>query len=113
MELPRRTRGDELLKPGELTGLIARLRRLAPKPDLTSVIVYAFDKRTRMLPFIHADKWMVPAGVRATGSAMVAAGFHKTRIIHQLWNPRFRPSALRLDGLVPALFIVWRPQFLT
>ncbi len=31
MELPRRTRGDELLKPGELTGVRERLRIRARK----------------------------------------------------------------------------------
>lgn len=95
-----------MLKPGELTGIIQRLRRVAPQHDLASVIVYAFDRRTRMLPFIYADWAMVPAGVRAIGSAMVASGFEKTRVVQQLWNPRFAPSAMRLDGRVPDLFMV-------
>src|SRR5262245_25527207 len=104
MELPRRTRGDELLRRGELTELLARLRHLAPEHDLKTVIAYAFDLRTRMLPFIFADKRMAPAGVRAVGSAMVAAGFPKTRIVLQQWNPRFRPLEMRLDGQVPDIF---------
>jgi hypothetical protein len=33
MELPRRARGDELLRPGELAGIWLRLRNLAPKHD--------------------------------------------------------------------------------
>ena len=106
MELPRRTRGDELLKPGELLDLRQRLRRLAPRHDLTTVIACAFDHRTRMLPFIFADLRMVPAGVRAIGSAMVDSGFHKTRIVLQQWNKGFRPSRMRLDGRVPDLFMV-------
>jgi radical SAM superfamily enzyme YgiQ (UPF0313 family) len=106
MELPRRTRGDELLKPGELIELRQRVRRLAPRHDLVSVIACAFDHRTRMLPFIYADTRMVPAGVRAIGSAMVDAGFDKTRIVLQQWNRRFRPSQMRLDGRVPDLFMV-------
>jgi len=65
MELPRRARGDELLKPGELTALRQRLRQIAGRHDLTTVIACAFDHRTRMLPFIFADKRMAPAGVRA------------------------------------------------
>ena len=63
MELPRRARGDELLKPGQLLALRERLRKLAPRHDLTTVIACAFDHRTRMLPFIYADTRMVPAGV--------------------------------------------------
>ena len=106
MELPRRARGDELLKPGDLTRLRRRLRAVAPDHDLTTVITCAFDHRTRMLPFIFADTRMVPAGVRAIGSAMVDAGFDKTRIVLQQWNRNFRPSRMRLDGRVPDLFMV-------
>jgi radical SAM superfamily enzyme YgiQ (UPF0313 family) len=106
MELPRRARGDELLKPGELTRLRERLRTVAPKHDLATVIVCAFDHRTRMLPFIFADTRMAPAGVRAIGSAMADAGFEKTRIVLQQWNRNFRPSRMQLDGRVPDLFMV-------
>jgi radical SAM superfamily enzyme YgiQ (UPF0313 family) len=106
MELPRRARGDELLRPGELTRLRGRLRQIAPRHDLVTVIACAFDHRTRMLPFIYADTRMAPAGVRAIGSAMVDAGFHKTRIVLQQWNRRFRPSLMQLDGRVPDLFMV-------
>ncbi len=106
MELPRRTRGDELLKPGELTALRQRLRKVAPRHDLVTVIACAFDHRTRMLPFIFADKRMAPAGVRAIGSALVDAGFEKTRIVLQQWNRNFRPSRMRLDGRIPDMFLV-------
>jgi radical SAM superfamily enzyme YgiQ (UPF0313 family) len=106
MELPRRARGDELLKPGELLHLRERLRLLAPRHDLATVIACAFDHRTRMLPFIFADTRMAPAGVRAIGSAMVDSGFPKTRIVLQQWNRRFRPSRMRLDGRIPDLFMV-------
>jgi radical SAM superfamily enzyme YgiQ (UPF0313 family) len=106
MELPRRARGDELLKPGELTRLRERLRTLAPDHDLATVIACAFDHRTRMLPFIFADTRMAPAGVRAIGSAMVDAGFDKTRIVLQQWNRNFRPSRMQLDGRAPDLFMV-------
>ncbi len=74
--------------------------------DLSTVIACAFDHRTRMLPFIFADTRMVPAGSRAIGSAMVDAGFEKTRIVLQQWNRNFRPSRMQLDGKVPDLFMV-------
>src|SRR4051812_13321433 len=106
MELPRRARGDELLRPGELLRLRERLRLLAPRHDLATVIACAFDHRTRMLPFIYADTRMAPAGVRAIGSALVDAGFPKTRIVLQQWNRQFRPSRMRLDQRVPELFMV-------
>ena len=106
MELPRRTRGDELLRPGELRDLRDRLRRVATGHDLATVIACAFDHRTRMLPFTYADMRMAPAGVRAVGSAMVDAGFDKTRIVLQQWNRNFRPSKMRLDGRIPDIFMV-------
>src|SRR3954465_10679886 len=106
MELPRRSRGDELLRPGELTGLRRRLRQVAPKHNLATVLACAFDHRTRMLPFIYADTRMAPAGVRGIGAAMVDAGFDKTRIVLQQWTRHFRPSRMRLDGRVPDLFMV-------
>jgi hypothetical protein len=106
MELPHRARGDELLTPGELAAIRLRLRDVAPKHDLATVIACAFDHRTRMLPFIYADTRMVPAGVRAIGSAMVDAGFQKTRIVLQQWNRNFRPSQMHLDGRIPDVFMV-------
>ena len=106
MERPRRPRGNELLKPGALRDIRRRLREVAPKHDLTTVIACAFDHRTRMLPFIYADTHMAPAGVRGIGSAMAESGFEKTRIVLQQWNKNFRPSQMRLDGRVPDLFMV-------
>jgi radical SAM superfamily enzyme YgiQ (UPF0313 family) len=106
MELACRRPGDELLRPGELTDIRRRLREMVPRHDLATVIACAFDHRTRMLPFIFADKRMVPAGVRAIGSAMIDSGFPKTRIVLQQWNPRFRPSQMQLDGRIPDLFMI-------
>lgn len=106
MELPRRTRGDELLGPGEFSEVRQSLRRMAPRHDITSVIACAFDHRTRMLPFTYADTHMAPAGVRAIGSALVDSGFRKTRIVQQQWNRNFLPSQMRLDGRVPDIFLV-------
>lgn len=106
MELPSRTQGDELLRPGELVRLRERLRNRAARHDVTSVIACAFDFRTRMLPFVYASTRMAPAGVRAIGSALLDAGFDKTRIVLQQWNPNFRPSQMRLDGRIPDIFMV-------
>jgi radical SAM superfamily enzyme YgiQ (UPF0313 family) len=106
MELACREHGDELLKPGELTDIRRRLRRIAPQHDLATVIVCAFDHRTRMLPFIFTDTRMAPAGVRAIGSAMVDSGFEKTRIVLQQWNRHFRPSRMQVDGRIPDLFMI-------
>lgn len=106
MELPSRARGDVLLPPGEMTGVRARLRAVAARHDLTTVIACAFDHRTRILPFIYADLRMAPAGVRAIGSALVDSGFPKTRIVLQQWNKNFSPAEMRLDGRMPDIFMV-------
>jgi len=106
MELTCRSRGDELLHPGEMTDIRRRLRAIAVQHDLASVVACAFDHRTRTLPFIVADKRMAPAGVRAIGSAIVDSGFPKTRIVLQQWNRNFRPSQMRLDGRIPDLFMI-------
>lgn len=106
MELPQRARGDILLAPGEMLSLRQRLRAIATRHDLTTVIACAFDHQTRILPFLYADLRMAPAGVRALGSALVDSGFSKTRIVLQQWNPNFRPSQMRLDGRMPDLFLV-------
>ena len=83
-----------------------RLRQLSSRHDLATVIACAFDHRTRILPFIYADLKMVPAGVRAIGSALVDSGFSKTRIVLQQWNRNFSPLQMRLDGRIPDLFMV-------
>lgn len=106
MELPRRARGDELLVPGKMASLRARLRRLSGQHDLTTVIVSAFDHRTRVLPFVLADTRMAPGGVRSIGSALADVGFDKTRIVLQQWNRNFSPLQMRLDGRIPDLFLV-------
>ncbi len=106
LELPSRSPGDQLLPPGELLAIRTRLRRIAARHDLATVIACAFDHRTRMLPFVLADMWMAPAGARAIGSAMLDAGFEKTRIVLQQWNKNFQPSQMRLDGRIPDLFLI-------
>ncbi|MFC1764713.1 B12-binding domain-containing radical SAM protein [Planctomycetota bacterium] len=106
MELPPRSKGDMLLAPGELTAIRYRLRTLAPQHDLTTVIACAFDRRTRVLPFLFADLRIAPAGVRAIGSALVDSGLNKTRIVLQHWNRHFRPSQMQVNGRLPDMFLV-------
>jgi radical SAM superfamily enzyme YgiQ (UPF0313 family) len=106
MELPFRQKGDELLPPGAMLRLRARLKEHARRHDLRSVAAYAFDHRTRMLPFYFVDRRMSPGGVRAIGGALHEAGFEKTRVVLQTWNRRFKPSRMQLDGDMPDLFMV-------
>ena len=105
-ELPSRRRGDELLQPGECADIRRRLRRLADRHNLVTVIANAFDHRTRILPFALSSVKIAPAGARAIGSALVDSGFKKTRIVLQQWNPRFDLTRMSLDGRMPDLLLV-------
>ncbi len=105
MELPFREKGDVLLRPGAMLDMRARLKVHAEKHDLVSVAAYAFDHRTRMLPFYFVDRRMCPGGVRAVGGALHEAGFEKTRVVLQTWKKRFEPSQMQLDGRIPDLFM--------
>ncbi|MCA9317705.1 MAG: radical SAM protein, partial [Planctomycetes bacterium] len=89
MELPFRSKGDELLPDGALLALRDRLKHLARGHDLTTVAAYAFDHRTRMLPFVFLDRRLIPGGVRMLASALLDIGFEKTRVVFQQWNRKF------------------------
>lgn len=106
MELPKRPRGDEYTRPGAYRELSARLAANPRMRELTAVIFYAFDVRTRLLPFLFADSRMLPAGVRAVADALHGAGLTKSRVVFQLWNPHVRPSYAQLDGRVPDLLLI-------
>ena len=54
MELPSRQKGDVYTKAGEYPALRQRIRSAAVGLSIPTVVVYAFDKRTRLLPSILA-----------------------------------------------------------
>ena len=58
----------------------------------------AFDRRTRLLPFVFYDAFMFPAGASAIANALHQAVISRTRAVFQLWNPNFRASRARFDG---------------
>ncbi|MBN2559843.1 MAG: radical SAM protein [Phycisphaerae bacterium] len=83
---------------GAFLGAVEGLRRRRDAHDLRIAIAYAFDFRTRMLPFWYADKRMAPCSVRTLGDVLHAAGFKHIRIVLQQWTPNFRPCEAVLDG---------------
>ena len=98
MELPKRARGDEFARPGRVAELI---QKIAGRPGLDEIPVacfYAFDFRTRTLPYRFYDRLMHPSGVRAIAAALHEAGFKQVRAIFELWTPNVRPSNCRIDG---------------
>jgi radical SAM superfamily enzyme YgiQ (UPF0313 family) len=96
MELPRRTPSDVYLSDGEFRKRVSALRQLTHAHELAIGIVYAFDFRTRMLPFWYADKRMAPCSVRLLGDVLNEAGFTNLRIVLQQWSPNVLPSRMRL-----------------
>jgi radical SAM superfamily enzyme YgiQ (UPF0313 family) len=107
MELTYRKGADAFVPAGAYRRLEARLReRAGDLADVPAVVLYAFDRRTRMLPFILYDKRIFPAGPRAVAGALHTAGFRRVRAVFQLWNPNFRPSQARIDGRPVQLLLV-------
>jgi radical SAM superfamily enzyme YgiQ (UPF0313 family) len=107
MELNARNGDDRFVPAGAYRALEARLRSAAAKrPDPASVVVSAFDRRTRMLPFLFYDSRLFPAGAGMVAAALHQAGFRRTRAVFQLWNPRFRPSRARIDGRPIELLLI-------
>jgi radical SAM superfamily enzyme YgiQ (UPF0313 family) len=98
MELPRRAKDDVFLPDGAFGRVTNELRRQQHCHDARIAIAYAFDFRTRVLPFFIADMRMPPAGPRAIAAALTSAGFQHVRIVLQQWNPNFRPSRAQIDG---------------
>ncbi len=96
MELPRRASSDVYLPDGKFRERVDALRRLTHAHELAIGIVYAFDLRTRMLPFWYADKRMAPCSVRLLADVLYEAGFTNLRIVLQQWSPNVLPSRMRL-----------------
>ncbi len=106
MELACRSRDDIFTQPGEFRALRQRVRKVGTGLDVPSVLVYAFDPRTRILPFLFADKLMVPAGVRAIASTLVDCGLDQNRVVLQQWTPKFRPSLAKVNGRSPEMLLL-------
>jgi radical SAM superfamily enzyme YgiQ (UPF0313 family) len=98
VELPRRKPNDVYLPDGEFTAILKRLRKRTEAHDLRICIPYAFDFRTRMLPYWYADKRMAPCSVRTLADCLDAAGFRNVRVVLQQWTPNFTPSRALING---------------
>jgi radical SAM superfamily enzyme YgiQ (UPF0313 family) len=106
MELSSRPKNDRYTPPGRYGELERRLRANAATRDISALVCYAFDFRTRLGPFLFADMRLLTAGPRAVAGALHEAGFSKTRIVLRQWNPNFKASEARIDGAVPQLLLI-------
>jgi len=98
VELSQRNGDDRFLQPGQYRSLEMTLRARTQLAQVRPLVISAFDRSTRMLPFVHFDWYMVPCGPRSIAAALYNVGLEKTRFVFQLWNPNVRPSEARIDG---------------
>lgn len=98
MELPQRQPADIFLPPGRYRHWQRTLGANRKLADVRTMVVSAFDRRTRMHPFVHYDWYLVPCGPRSVAGALYAANLRQTRMVFQLWNPQIRPSVSRING---------------
>ena len=106
MELPSRKDNDRFVPRGRYLRLTESLRAASGNARLPILIVSTFDRRTRMLPFIEFDRWLVPAGPRAISAALADAGFRNQRLVNQAWTPNVRASWARVGGALPELLLI-------
>jgi hypothetical protein len=96
MELAVRKGSARFVKPGAYGALQARLlRQSSALAEVPTVVLSAFDRSTRLLPFVLYDAFMFPAGAGAIANALHQAGFARTRAVFQLWNPNLRTGRVR------------------
>jgi hypothetical protein len=106
MELPQRHPTDKFLPPGRYQHWQQELSLNRKLADVRSLVISAFDRRTRMHPFAYYDWYLVPCGPRSVAGALYAANMKKTRMVFQLWNPHIRPSCSRIaDGPLDLLLV--------
>ncbi|MBI3408447.1 MAG: radical SAM protein [Planctomycetes bacterium] len=106
MELPSRPKHDRYTKAGRYNQLEKQLRNRPATSEISTIVAYSFDHRTRLGPFLYADMSLLTAGPRAVAASLINAGFEKTRIVLRQWNPEFRVSEARIDGVPPHLLLV-------
>ena len=99
MELAVRKGADRFVAPGAYRNLEARLKERSEEfQEVPAVVLSAFDRNTRLLPFVLYDSRMFPSGAAAIAGALYQSGFSRTRAVFQLWNPNFRASRAKIDG---------------
>src|SRR5579872_508669 len=106
MELPIRARDDVYIPNGGYRSLVSRLRISPARRCWSSIIAYAFDRRTRVMPFRTFDSKVVPCGVRSLAASLLECGFEQTRIVLQQWTPNFQPSAAVQAGYPIDLLLI-------
>ncbi len=113
MELPRRVGEDRFLPAGYYKQLENTLRKQDNITQASVLIVSAFDKTTRMLPFVNFDWHMVPCGPRSVSAALTNSGFKNVRLVFQLWSPNIKVSKAKINGSAIDMLLVSSMQIHT
>ena len=106
MELPVRAEEERFTPPGRYGELESEIRRRVRGHAIPILLVYAFDARTRLGPYVFTDKCLIPGALSAVAAALHAAGMTNLRVVMPLWNPEIRPSEARIDGRPPEVLLV-------
>ena len=107
MELAVRKGADRFVPPGAYRALEERLRKRSDElAEIPAVVLSAFERSNRLLPFVLYDSRIFPAGARSVAGSLYQAGFQRTRAVFQLWNPRFCPSRARIDGRMVQMLLI-------
>ena len=106
MELPRRVKEDRFTTPGRYGELESQIRHRVRKHAIPTLLMYAFDMRTRIGPYVFTDKVLIPGALPAVAAALYAAGLTNLRVAMSQWNPNLQPSTARIDGRPPELLLI-------
>lgn len=106
MELATRPAGDIFLPDGAYARTAQSVRRRVAGRQCPSLVLYAFDPRTRILPYADSVTHMVPAGARAIALALRDAGVGPVRLVQQQWTPNLDVRDAALDGRPIELLLV-------
>lgn len=63
----------------------------------SAAVVYPFDPFTEIGPFLGVSSRLAMAGPWVVGAFLNRSGFD-TRIVQQVWNPKFQPSRAEING---------------
>ncbi len=80
-----------------------RVSKFEPK-EISILLYYAFDWRTRIGPFVGPDLSLANAGVRDVAGALYSAGLNNVRVVFGNWNPKFNFRFAKLHGKTPEVF---------
>jgi len=106
MEPTKRTGEERFVPAGRYAQLESAIRGMVRGRSVPTLLIYAFDHRTRLGPFLFSDMALIPGAVWSLAAALTCAGIGPVRSVMQMWNPRVLPSQALIDGCRPEMLLV-------